>query len=71
MKDKTIITILSCIDYDLKNTYEAIRSGKPYQLYFDDLLEAKYDFLTAMKENGFNFDIEFIKERDKEKYSEE
>jgi hypothetical protein len=70
MKKREFLTIIESIENDLKATSKEIKEGKPYKLYFKELLEAKYNFMQYLndKEN-MCFDLEFIKEQDKQRYN--
>jgi len=71
MKIRTILTLIESIENDEIKTFEEIREGQPYQLYFNELLKAKWEFMEYLSNNGLmSFDINYIKEKDREKYED-
>lgn len=70
MKKDTILDLVEMLESELKTTYKEIENGKPYKMYMEQSLKAFYEFVEYFNELGvIHFDLEGIKERDKEKYS--
>lgn len=69
LEKESLLKIIESVQSDLRNTYEDIQKGKPYQLYFNDLLKAKYDLIKYMNEQGvIDWDLNQIIEHDKFMY---
>ena len=69
LKKESFLKIIESVQSDLRNTYEDIQKGKPYQLYFNDLLNAKYDLIKFMNEQGvIDWDLKQIIEHDNYMY---
>lgn len=70
MKKYSLLKIMESIDNDIKATQKDIFNGKPYKSYLTDLLDAKYDLIEFMNKEGIiEWDVNFIKERDKIEYN--
>lgn len=71
MKISTILKLIESIENDEHYTFKEIREGQPCQLYFNELLKAKWEFMEYLNDKGLvSFDINYIKEKDREKYED-
>lgn len=71
-KDKVeyVLDLTEMLENELKTTYEGIENGKDWQSYMRASLDAYYQFIEWYNEEGIiDFDLEGIKQRNKERFS--
>lgn len=70
LRKESIVNIMESVQEDLRNTYEDIQNGKPYKMYFNDLLKSKYELINYLNEQGLiDWDLNQIIEHDKFMYN--